>query len=78
MLALLIGGVWAVAWRYPQRLQPAKDLFSRWPAILGVLAGLLWWAFLAPRLLGPAIIAFSLAAIFKSRPMRQKTRAATS
>jgi hypothetical protein len=78
MLAIVIAGVSVVAWRYPEKLQPASDALSRFPAIPSVLAGVLWWAFLSPSLLGPAIIAFSLAAIFKSRQMRQQSEVAAT
>jgi hypothetical protein len=74
LLALAIGAVAGAAWRFPERMAPALALIQRWPAAVGIAIGLLWWAYLAPSLLGLAIIALSLAALFKLRQQRQVLR----
>jgi hypothetical protein len=71
LLALGIAGLWGVAWRSPHKIDPILALLRRWPAVLGIVAGLLWWAFLTPRLLGVVILALSLGGILKSRQERR-------
>jgi hypothetical protein len=71
LLALGIAGLWGVAWRSPHKIDPALALLRRWPAVLGIVAGMLWWAFLTPSLLGVAILALSLGGILKSRQERR-------
>ncbi len=41
-----------------------RELVSRWPHWIGVLAGLAWWLWLAPSALGLLIVALSLAAAY--------------
>jgi hypothetical protein len=74
ILAIAIAGAWGAAWRYPEKRDYYVSLAKRWPAALGVLAGLAWWFILTPAVLGLAIIAFSLAALFKSRQVRRRQR----
>jgi len=48
----------AIAWLI--RSPAAADLVCRWPHAIGVLIGILWWAWLSPSWLGLAIIAASV------------------
>lgn len=63
MLAAAVG----IAWRQPAALRSLTFPMQRWPYIALGAAGLMWWAFLAPSLLGLVIIAFAIAAYRKSR-----------
>jgi hypothetical protein len=74
LLALAIAGAWGLAWRTPKRLEPLLITFRRWPAVLGVIAGLFWWAYLTPTLLGPAIVALSLAALVNTRRLHERAK----
>jgi len=47
--------------------------FARWPAVFGVVAGLAWWLWLWPSVLGWAIIVVSLLAAARSGFRRPKT-----
>ena len=42
------------------------NLLCRWPHLLGVVAGLAWWLWLSPSVLGWAIVLVSLVASFRS------------
>ena len=63
MLAAAVG----VAWRQPAALRGLTLPMKRWPYVALAAAGLLWWYFLAPSLVGLLIIAFAIAAYRKSR-----------
>ncbi|MBA3484498.1 MAG: hypothetical protein H0T51_22065, partial [Pirellulales bacterium] len=72
VLALAIAAAWGAAWRYPEKCDYCLSMAKRWPAALGVAAGLAWWMLLTPAVLGLAIVAFSLAGLFKSRQRSQR------
>jgi hypothetical protein len=61
-------------WRSPSTIRSVVSVMRRWPAAIGVVAGCVWWAILAPAMLGPAIVALSLAALFKSRQLQLAAR----
>jgi hypothetical protein len=69
ILAIAIAGACSAAWRYPEKCDYYLSVAKRWPAALGVLAGLAWWMLLTPAVLGLAITAFSLAVLFKNRQL---------
>ncbi|HEX6962342.1 MAG TPA: hypothetical protein VF175_10780, partial [Lacipirellula sp.] len=71
LLAIIISALTISAWRRPERLAPASHFLERWPAAIGVVVGVFWYAYLTPGLLGLAIIALSLAAMFKARQQRR-------
>jgi hypothetical protein len=62
---LAIAGV-AAASVWLMRQGAASDLLYRWPHAVGVLAGLIWWAWLWPSWLGLFIAAGSLLLVFRS------------
>ena len=57
---LAAGAVWL------ERQRAARDLLHRWPHAVGVLAGVIWWAWLWPSWLGLFIAAGSLLVLFRS------------
>lgn len=71
-LALAIAGVGLAAWRRHDLVAKIVAAASRWPGVVGLLAGLAWWALLSPALLGPAIIIFSIAGLLKSWQQRMR------
>jgi hypothetical protein len=65
--ALMLAAAVGVAWRQPAALRGLTLPMKRWPYVALGAAGLLWWYFLAPSLVGLLIIAFAIAAYRKSR-----------
>jgi hypothetical protein len=65
--ALALAAAIGVAWRQPAALRSLTFPMQRWPYVALAGAGLLWWCYLAPSLLGLLIIGFAMAAYVKSR-----------
>jgi hypothetical protein len=59
-LGILVVAVFASATIWLARSPLGQDFICRWPHIVGILVGLLWWAWLAPSWLGLVIIAATL------------------
>jgi hypothetical protein len=78
LLALALGGAGLAAWRNPAQIREIVAATRRWPAVVGIAFGLLWWALLAPVLIGPVIVALSLASLFKSRQFRSAADASVN
>ncbi|MCC7086048.1 MAG: hypothetical protein IT427_13680 [Pirellulales bacterium] len=76
LATVLLGGVlMAVTWRTSRSVRSIRFL----PEGIGVLAGLAWWIWLSPAVVGPGIIVVSIAAAWSSRrPARPAATAAGS
>jgi hypothetical protein len=65
--AIALAAAVGVAWRQPAALRRLTLPMKRWPYVALAIAGLLWWYYLSPSLVGLFIIAFAIAAYRKSR-----------
>jgi len=69
-IAVLVA-VWVLAAR-----QSVREFLKRWPHLAGAAAGIAWWLWLAPSLLGWFLVAVSLAGGLRSGWARRPRRAA--
>lgn len=59
---LLITAIVLMAWR----LDILRTVFLRWPLVAGLLAGIAWWLWLKPSIVGLAVIAWCLLFLLRS------------
>jgi hypothetical protein len=77
LLALACSGV-VVAAFWLARRDEVRGVFARWPSLLGVLAGLIWWLWLAPSFAGWAIAGASVLYAYRDRWKGSPARAIDS
>jgi hypothetical protein len=65
--ALTLTAAIVIAWRQPKALKNLALPAQRWPYTAAATVGCLWWLLLAPSTFGLLLIAFALAAYWKSR-----------
>jgi hypothetical protein len=65
VLAAVVIVVVAVAIQFARRSSAVQDLVAAWPQALGILAGVVWWLWLTPAVLG-----LFIALIFALAPLR--------